>query len=591
VLPVVTVNSTDQFTGTVTSVDVSGGTTGLTTSGGPITTSGTITLAGTLDVDNGGTGQTSYTNGQLLIGNTTGNTLAKSTLTGGTGITITNGAGSITVNADNNGTVTSVDTANSTFISGSGGPITTSGSLTYSLSATGTPSATTYLRGDNTWASIAGGFTSFDISDGVTTQTINSGDTVTFADGTFIDQVVSATDTVTSDLSATGTPSATTYLRGDNTWAAIPGGTAALTANQVGYGSAGNLLTGTANFVWNNATGQLTIKPNAGLTAGILTAGTNPLELNSQILADAGVRLYSNGGGSYTQIDDDIAGVSTSNELLLVGDTPSAPGGTAGVVKTGVNINAPRASIPGDGDTYTLTLQANSAQEPTRIAFTNSDPASQIFNYTIGNESTADGKVNEQELWYGGWSTNSTQGVNTVDQKWVPAFKQFMQQMTAGDIIWNTPTSATEGGTWGDDGSGGASATVAVNYYQRQQIKVNDGLGSPITYDDNAGAITVIDAGRTINLPTTGVILGDTYEILITPVPLPAGFATINPGVNGSIENFGIGTTVSLGQGGVNNLGTGIFLSGNTRAVKLTCIGGSGGPGVLWGITGLTGAP
>lgn len=44
--------------GTVTSVDVSGGTTGLTTSGGPITGSGTITLAGTLAVANGGTGAT-----------------------------------------------------------------------------------------------------------------------------------------------------------------------------------------------------------------------------------------------------------------------------------------------------------------------------------------------------------------------------------------------------------------------------------------------------------------------------------------------------------------------------------------------------
>jgi len=47
--------------GTVTSVDVSGGTTGLTTSGGPITTSGTITLAGTLAIANGGTGQTGAT--------------------------------------------------------------------------------------------------------------------------------------------------------------------------------------------------------------------------------------------------------------------------------------------------------------------------------------------------------------------------------------------------------------------------------------------------------------------------------------------------------------------------------------------------
>ncbi|MBP04345.1 MAG: hypothetical protein CMA72_06130 [Euryarchaeota archaeon] len=47
--------------GTVTSVAVSGGTTGLTTSGGPVTTSGTITLAGTLAVANGGTGVTSST--------------------------------------------------------------------------------------------------------------------------------------------------------------------------------------------------------------------------------------------------------------------------------------------------------------------------------------------------------------------------------------------------------------------------------------------------------------------------------------------------------------------------------------------------
>jgi hypothetical protein len=83
--------------GTVTSVDVSGGTTGLTTSGGPITTSGTITLAGTLAVANGGTGQTSYTDGQLLIGNSTGNTLTKATITAGTGISVTNAGGSITI--------------------------------------------------------------------------------------------------------------------------------------------------------------------------------------------------------------------------------------------------------------------------------------------------------------------------------------------------------------------------------------------------------------------------------------------------------------------------------------------------------------
>jgi len=53
-------------TATVSSVAVSGGTTGLTTSGGPITTSGTITFAGTLIAANGGTGFASYTTGDML---------------------------------------------------------------------------------------------------------------------------------------------------------------------------------------------------------------------------------------------------------------------------------------------------------------------------------------------------------------------------------------------------------------------------------------------------------------------------------------------------------------------------------------------
>jgi hypothetical protein len=82
--------------GTVTSVDASGGTTGMTFTGGPITASGTLTLGGTLGVANGGTGLTATpTNGQLAIGNGTGYTLAA--LTAGTGVSVTNAAGSITI--------------------------------------------------------------------------------------------------------------------------------------------------------------------------------------------------------------------------------------------------------------------------------------------------------------------------------------------------------------------------------------------------------------------------------------------------------------------------------------------------------------
>jgi hypothetical protein len=68
---VLNANPTEAGTGTVTSVDVSGGTTGLTTSGGPVTGSGTITLAGTLAVANGGTGATTITANSVVLGNGT----------------------------------------------------------------------------------------------------------------------------------------------------------------------------------------------------------------------------------------------------------------------------------------------------------------------------------------------------------------------------------------------------------------------------------------------------------------------------------------------------------------------------------------
>lgn len=64
-------------------------------------------VTGVLPVANGGTGSGSYTDGQLLIGNTaSGNTLTKATLTPGSGISVTNGGGSITIAATGGGGLT-----------------------------------------------------------------------------------------------------------------------------------------------------------------------------------------------------------------------------------------------------------------------------------------------------------------------------------------------------------------------------------------------------------------------------------------------------------------------------------------------------
>ena len=93
----------------------------------------TADITGTLAVANGGTGQTSYTDGQLLIGNSTGNTLTKASLTAGSGVTITPGAGSIQIafTGPGSGSVTSVDVSGGTTgLTTSGGPVTSSGTVT-----------------------------------------------------------------------------------------------------------------------------------------------------------------------------------------------------------------------------------------------------------------------------------------------------------------------------------------------------------------------------------------------------------------------------------------------------------------------------
>jgi hypothetical protein len=56
-------------TGTVTSVALQSNLSGITVSGSPVTTSGTLILSGTLAVANGGTGQSTLSTGAVLVGN------------------------------------------------------------------------------------------------------------------------------------------------------------------------------------------------------------------------------------------------------------------------------------------------------------------------------------------------------------------------------------------------------------------------------------------------------------------------------------------------------------------------------------------
>jgi hypothetical protein len=129
----ITISATPAAGGTVTSVDVSGGTTGLTTSGGPITVSGTITLAGTLVVANGGTGATTLTG--YVKGNGT------SAFTASSSIPNTDITGLGTMSTQN---------ANSVAITGGSIEGTTVGSTTATTVRGTTITATTQFSGPGT---------------------------------------------------------------------------------------------------------------------------------------------------------------------------------------------------------------------------------------------------------------------------------------------------------------------------------------------------------------------------------------------------------------------------------------------------------
>jgi hypothetical protein len=131
---------TTNGAGTVTSVDVSGGTTGLTTSGGPVTSSGTITLAGTLAVANGGTGITSLGSGvATFLGTPSSANLAAA-------VTDETGTGALVFASSPTLVTPTLGAATATSING----VTVTGTSTPALSVTGTTAVSGTNTGDQT---------------------------------------------------------------------------------------------------------------------------------------------------------------------------------------------------------------------------------------------------------------------------------------------------------------------------------------------------------------------------------------------------------------------------------------------------------
>jgi hypothetical protein len=320
--------------GSVTSVDASGGTTGLTFSGGPVTTTGTLTLAGTLDVANGGTGATTAAGALTSLGaypnsNPAGYTANAGTVTnvsasGGANISVATGSttpviSQVAATTTQNGYMTSAQATKldgiaagasvtsvgvdggTTGLTTSGGPITSSGTITLAgtlavanggTGATSAANALTNLgaypaSNPNGYTSNAGTVTSVNVSGGSTGLT-TSGGPVTASGTITIDGVLSVANGGTSSTSASSAISflagATTngqYLRGNGTVVQMSA-IQAVDLPQIALG--GSAVSGTLGVI-NGGTGQSNVFSDGDLLIGKsigstlarakLTAGTN----------------------------------------------------------------------------------------------------------------------------------------------------------------------------------------------------------------------------------------------------------------------------------------------------------------------------
>ena len=373
---------------------------------------------GTLPVGRGGTGQTSYTNGQLLIGNTTGNTLAKATLTQGTDLSITNGNGSISIG---HATISNTPASSSTTLSAGGtftainsvtvsaqGHLTGQNTETYTLpSDSDTTYAISAVDGDNAdeekivlTAGGSGSGTSTVILEAGTGLTVaRSTGKITFTNSS-PDQTVALT--VCKVFSKTGTyPNFT--ISNDSPNQATP---AAGSSGQLQYNDGSNGFTATSDMVYT--TDQLKVQNTIyldgnGSSAGIVKLGCESAGASHYV----GLEGPTHGGANAYIIKFPDA-TPTANQILKVNTVSSSTANMVWASDTDTSIYAANGSLTGARTVtmgaYSLTFASTTAgqevkfQKNVRIDGQSYTPLETISSVTSWTPDWDSGNVQTMEL-------------------------------------------------------------------------------------------------------------------------------------------------------------------------------------------------
>ena len=467
----------------------------------------TADITGTLGVANGGTGQTSFTDGQLLIGNTTGNTLTPATLTAGSGVTITNGSGAITVafTGPGAGSVTSVDVSGGTTgLTTSGGPITSSGTVTLAgtLAVANGGTSLTTLTANNVI-----------LGNGASAPTFvapsSSGNVLTSNGTTWASSAPATGGTVTSVSVVSANGFAGTVATATTTPAITL--TTSITGVLKGNGTAISAATAGTDYVTPTGTETLTNKTltaptiaSANLTTALTLAGA--AGTNGQVLTSAGSGLPS-----WTTI---AASAATPTVLGTVYAKQTTSGGTPYLTAFGYNAGVSTTGVAntavGTTALYTNSTGAYNTAMGYEALYTNSSASySTAIGWTAMKFTSTGGRctaVGRQALLNNTTATsNSAFGLdalkdNTVGEQNTGVGEDALRTNSTG--LYNTGLgfNALYGVTGNSNTSVGAYAGDAITTGQS-----NIAIGGLTSAGSNLPAFSITTESNRISMGSTAV--------------------------------------------------------------------------------------